>query len=260
MPGEPGEPGVPGELGVPQRQLPFAVRFEWGLDGARAVVPGADLAVVVDVLSFTTCVSVAVERGAMVFPYPHRDASATDFAAHHQALLAGPRNTGGLSLSPSSLRTAGTLERVVLPSPNGSTISHELAASASKVVAVSLRNAAATARWVHATLPFDAVIAVIAAGEKWTDGALRPSLEDQLGAGAFIAGLANAGRGGLSPEAEMAAVSFGAARPRLTEMLRSCSSGRELIDAGYAEDVTIAAELDGSSVVALLLNGAFQTP
>ncbi|WP_026547950.1 2-phosphosulfolactate phosphatase [Paenarthrobacter nicotinovorans] len=246
--------------GVPQRQLPYAVRFEWGLDGARAVVPGADLAVVVDVLSFTTCVSVAVDRGAVVFPYPHRDASATDFAAHHQALLAGPRNTEGLSLSPSSLRKAGTLERVVLPSPNGSTISHELAALAPKVVAVSLRNAAATARWVHATLPEDAVIAVIAAGEKWTDGGLRPSLEDQLGAGAFIAGLAAAGRHSFSPEAEMAAAAFGAAEPRLTEVLRGCSSGRELIDAGYAGDVSIAAELDDSSAVALLLNGAFRTP
>ncbi|WP_223945493.1 2-phosphosulfolactate phosphatase [Arthrobacter sp. StoSoilB20] len=246
--------------GVPQRQLPYAVRFEWGLDGARAVVPGADLAVVVDVLSFTTCVSVAVDRGAVVFPYPHRDASAIDFAAHHQALLAGPRNTESLSLSPSSLRKAGTLERVVLPSPNGSTISHELAASAPKVVAVSLRNAAATARWVHAALPADAVIAVIAAGEKWTDGGLRPSLEDQLGAGAFIAGLAAAGRHSFSPEAEMAAAAFGAAEPRLTEVLQGCSSGRELIDAGYAGDVSIAAELDDSSAVALLLNGAFRTP
>ncbi|BCW60356.1 hypothetical protein StoSoilB20_37030 [Arthrobacter sp. StoSoilB20] len=252
--------GSPDMAGVPQRQLPYAVRFEWGLDGARAVVPGADLAVVVDVLSFTTCVSVAVDRGAVVFPYPHRDASAIDFAAHHQALLAGPRNTESLSLSPSSLRKAGTLERVVLPSPNGSTISHELAASAPKVVAVSLRNAAATARWVHAALPADAVIAVIAAGEKWTDGGLRPSLEDQLGAGAFIAGLAAAGRHSFSPEAEMAAAAFGAAEPRLTEVLQGCSSGRELIDAGYAGDVSIAAELDDSSAVALLLNGAFRTP
>lgn len=246
------------EPGAPQRQLPYAVRFEWGLDGARAVVPGADLAVVVDVLSFTTCVSVAVDRGAIVFPYPLRDAAASEFAVRHDALLAGPRGSEGLSLSPSSLRRARVLDRVVLPSPNGSTISHELASSARQVVAVSLRNAAATADWVHATLPAEAVIAVIAAGEKWTDGALRPALEDQLGAGAFIAGLAATGRRSLSPEAAAAAAAFDAAEPRLAAILRGCSSGRELIDAGFADDVSIAAELDGSSVVALLRDGAFQ--
>ncbi|MGO4145174.1 2-phosphosulfolactate phosphatase [Paenarthrobacter sp. YAF11_1] len=250
--------GSVSEPGAPQRQLPYAVRFEWGLDGARAVVPGADLAVVVDVLSFTTCVSVAVDRGAVVFPYPWRDAAASEFAAHHEALLAGPRDAEGLSLSPSSLRKAHMLDRVVLPSPNGSSISHELAASARQVVAVSLRNAAATADWVHATLPAEAVIAVIAAGERWTDGALRPALEDQLGGGAFIAGLAAAGRRSFSPEAESAAAAFDAAEPRLAAVLRGCSSGRELVDAGFAEDVSIAAELDGSSVVALMRDGAFR--
>ncbi|MGA8791005.1 MAG: 2-phosphosulfolactate phosphatase, partial [Paenarthrobacter sp.] len=164
----------------------------------------------------------------------------------------------GLSLSPSSLRHARVLDRVVLPSPNGSTISHQLGSSARQVVAVSLRNAAATAEWAHATLPAEAVIAVIAAGEKWPNGALRPAVEDQLGAGAFIAGLQAAGRRNLSPESEIAAAAFNSAEPRLAAVLRGCSSGRELIDAGFAEDVSIAAELDGSSSVALLKDGAFQ--
>ncbi|WP_416404703.1 2-phosphosulfolactate phosphatase [Arthrobacter sp. LFS091] len=246
------------EPGAPQRQLPYTVRFEWGLDGARSVVPGADLAVVVDVLSFTTCVSVAVDRGALVFPYPQRDVGASEFATRNGAALAGARGSEGLSLSPASLLSAHLLDRVVLPSPNGSAISHELAASARQVVAVSLRNAAATADWVHSTLPEGAVIAVIAAGEKWAHGALRPALEDQLGAGAFIAGLAAAGRHNFSPEAAAAAAAFDAAEPQLAAVLRGCSSGRELVDAGYADDVEIAAGLDASSTVALLRDGAFQ--
>jgi 2-phosphosulfolactate phosphatase len=246
------------EPGAPERQLPYSVRFEWGLDGARAIVPHADLAVVVDVLSFTTCVSVAVDRGATVYPYAWRDAAASEFATHRGAVLAGPRNSEGLSLSPSSIRHARTLERVVLPSPNGSALSHELAGSARQVVAVCLRNAAATADWVHSSLPEDAVIAVIAAGEKWTNGSLRPALEDELGAGAFIAGLAAAGRRNLSPEAESAAAAFDAAEPRLGAILRGCSSGRELVDRGFAADVALAAELDSSPVVALLQDGAFQ--
>lgn len=246
--------------GTVHRQLPFTVRFEWGLDGARSVASGADLAVVVDVLSFTTCVSVAVDRGAVVFPYPWKDAGAEDFAARHDARLARPRGTGGLSLSPSSLRDARALGRVVLPSPNGSSIAYELAQDVPLVAAVSLRNAAVTVDWVLAALPPDAVIAIVAAGEKWLDGSLRPAVEDQIGAGAFVAGLAAAGRDIFSPEALMAAATFDAAEPRLPELLRDCSSGRELISAGYADDVEIAAELDAGFVVALLRDGAFSQP
>ncbi|GAA5191802.1 hypothetical protein GCM10023346_12250 [Arthrobacter gyeryongensis] len=255
--------------GTVHRQLPFTVRFEWGLDGAQAVASGADLAVVVDVLSFTTCVSVAVDRGALVFPYPWKDAGAEDFAAHRDAQLAGPRGGGGLSLSPSSLRDARSLSRVVLPSPNGSSIAYELAREIPLIAAVSLRNAAATADWVASELPPDAVVAVIAAGELWPGGSLRPAVEDQIGAGAFIAGLAAAGRGGFTPEdgregfapeAEAAMAVFNAAEPRLHDALRGCSSGRELIGSGYPDDVEIAAELDAGTTVALLKDGAFQRP
>ncbi|WP_442544582.1 2-phosphosulfolactate phosphatase [Arthrobacter sp. KN11-1C] len=255
--------------GTVHRQLPFTVRFEWGLDGARSIASGADLAVVVDVLSFTTCVSVAVDRGAVVFPYPWKDAGAEDFAAHHDAQLAGPRGGGGLSLSPSSLRDARTLNRVVLPSPNGSSIAYGLARDIPLVAAVSLRNAAATVEWVAAELSPDAVVAVIAAGELWPGGSLRPAVEDQIGAGAFIAGLAAAGRGGFTPEdgregfapeAVAAMAVFNSAEPKLHDALRDCSSGRELIGAGYADDVEIAAELDAGTAVALLRNGAFQRP
>jgi 2-phosphosulfolactate phosphatase len=248
------------------RQLDYTVRLEWGLDGARTVASGADLAVVVDVLSFSTCVSVALDRGAEVFPFPWRDTRAEDFAAHHHAQLAGPRNGGGLSLSPASFRAAASLGRVVLPSPNGSALCHELAGEVPLVAAVCLRNAGATADWVAANLPPDAVIAVIAAGERWPDGTLRAAVEDQIGAGAFIAGLAAAGKGGYeaevgrhgySPEAIAAAAVFEAAEPRLREMLHGCSSGLELSGAGYAGDVDIAAELDDSDAVAILANGVF---
>ncbi|BAS15847.1 lipoprotein [Arthrobacter sp. Hiyo8] len=174
-----------------------------------------------------------------------------------------------MSLSPSSLRDARSLSRVVLPSPNGSSIAYELAQEVPLIAAVSLRNAAATAEWVAAELPLDLVVAVIAAGELWPGDSLRPALEDQIGAGAFIAGLAAAGRGGFtpedgregfSPEADAAMAVFNAVEPRLHHALRDCSSGRELIGAGHADDVEIAAELDAGTAVALLRDGAFQQP
>lgn len=239
------------------RQLEYTVRFEWGLDGARAIAAGANLAVVVDVLSFTTCVSVAVERGAAVLPYPWKDGSAAGFAREQGALLAGRRGSDGLSLSPASLWRAPELGRVVLPSPNGSTISHALAGLVPRVAAVSLRNARAAAEWAASELPPGAVIAVIAAGEHWPGGSLRPAVEDQMGAGAFLAALPAAQLSGFSPEARSARDSFAAARPQLADLLAGCSSGRELISGGYPEDVAIAAELDAGAAVAVLADGAF---
>jgi len=43
------------------RQAASRVRFEWGLAGADAIAADADIAVVVDVLSFTTTLSVALD-------------------------------------------------------------------------------------------------------------------------------------------------------------------------------------------------------
>ncbi|MFM9276278.1 phosphosulfolactate phosphohydrolase, partial [Pseudarthrobacter sp. NKDBFgelt] len=65
------------------------------------------------------------------------------------------------------------------------------------------------------------------------------------------------GRHGYSPEAVAAMAAFEAAEPRLREMLHACSSGRELAGGGYGADVDIAAELDCSDAVALLVNGVF---
>ena len=51
-------------------QARFTVRTDWGVQGAHAIGPRADFIVIVDVLSFTTTVSVALDQGAEVFPYP----------------------------------------------------------------------------------------------------------------------------------------------------------------------------------------------
>jgi 2-phosphosulfolactate phosphatase len=40
-------------------------------------------------------------------------------------------------------------------------------------------------------------------------------------------------------------------------MVASCSSGKELIDEGFADDVTIATEINACDTVAVLTDGAF---
>ena len=302
--------------GLDQRQ--FAVRMDWGLQGAQAISRGADFVVIVDVLSFTTTVSVALDQGAEVFPYPWRDESARAFARQHRAVLAvgrsevaavrGPvaragaasgkpaadgKAAGGgvahahpyavsaatalnahgsvesrpeqVSLSPASIRASPGLDRIVLPSPNGSALASALVEGVDGVkgaqfLGACLRNRTSVARWItsqpsrSATPP---VIAVVAAGERWPDNSLRPATEDLWGAGAVIAALDSLGVTGLSPEARSAAAAWHAVEPTLAAALASCGSGAELVDAGFGGDVVIAGELDASACVPLLAGGRF---
>ena len=234
------------------RQGGHAVRMEWGPTGAEAVADGVDVAVVVDVLSFTTTLTVAVERGMVVHPFRWKDERAAAYAAERSAVLAGPRGPG-VSLSSAAMLEVSGVDRIVLPSPNGSAISFGLAGGDVRVVGASLRNAGAVARW----LPDGARVAVVAGGERWPDGSLRPAVEDLWGAGAVLAALVDRGVGDLSPEARVAERAFRAVADRLPAELRACASGRELVDAGFGADVDVAADLDASAVVPLLTGDAF---
>ncbi|MFT4286225.1 MAG: 2-phosphosulfolactate phosphatase, partial [Nocardioides sp.] len=76
------------------RQRDHAVRLEWGPVGAAALAP-VDIAVVVDVLSFTTTLTVAVERGIEVIPFRWHDERAARVAAERDAVLAIGRPEAG---------------------------------------------------------------------------------------------------------------------------------------------------------------------
>jgi 2-phosphosulfolactate phosphatase len=67
------------------------------------------------------------------------------------------------------------------------TISFQLAETGATVLGVSLRNRLAAADWLSRRGHGGASprLAVIAAGERWPDGSLRPAVEDQWGAGAL---------------------------------------------------------------------------
>lgn len=246
--------GIVSLVTSPYSQSGYRVGFDWGPAGAAAV-PGA-LVAVVDVLSFTTSVTVAADRGITVLPYRWRDSSAIQYAEQHAAALAVGRSEAGadgISLSPASIRQAKNVQRLVLPSPNGSTISQQLADSGSTVLAVSLRNYQAAAH--HAAQATQVV--AIAAGERWADGSLRPAVEDLWGAGAFIAALQDLGVGPLSPEARAAAAAYRDVADELPELLHDCAGGRELTQYGFPQDVAIAAEVGSSTSVPVLRGGAF---
>ena len=186
-------------------QHDYGLRFDWGLPGAKAVGADADVAVVVDVLSFTTTLTVAVDAGIDVLPYRWNDDSAERYARDSDAVLAVGRSraaNGQISLSPNTIRRTAAPRRLVLPSPNGSTISFELGAGTGVCVGASLRNATAVADWIARHCTSTSVVSVIAAGEKWPGGELRPAIEDLWGGGAVLSALTAIGRGAdASPEA-----------------------------------------------------------
>lgn len=240
-----------------------AVRLDWGPTGAGACA--ADLNIVVDVLSFSTAVTVAVERGVQVLPCPWRDPRADEFARAHDAVLAvgrleATRVEGPPMLSPAGLLRGLPVPRLVLPSPNGSTIAARLGALGAEVAIGCLRNAAAVSAVAARTLAEGRSIAIVAAGERWAiDDSLRPALEDHLGAGAIACNLRELGYARvMSPEATAAAELFAASRSRISELLQECVGGRELIDKGFADDVTVACEMDAATVVPVLRHGVFQ--
>lgn len=244
-------------------QQGFAYRCEWGIEGLEALAAGSEVVIVVDVLRFTSAVCCALEAGGVVLPYRWQDDGAPAYALEHSAILAGRRELGELSLSPTDLLTLPAGTRLVLPSPNGSAIaSRARELGAKHVLAGCLRNATATALAAR-QLADGGAISVIAAGERWGshDGPLRAAVEDLLGAGAILAALdpsSAVSAPACSPEASAARAAFVAARPRLYEALCGSASGRELLDRGWEDDVATSAAHDVSTTVCVLVRNEFR--
>jgi 2-phosphosulfolactate phosphatase len=225
------------------------VTCDWGVN-ALANVTRNSVVVVVDVFSFSTAVTIACGRGASIYPCPWSDEHAVELARVEEARLASKTRDSAFSLSPSALLEIPHGTRMVLPSRNGSAISFGARQTGfASIVAGCLRNAAAVARWVG-----ERPAAIIACGERWPDDSLRFAIEDWLAAGAIITHLPHA----RSAEAEAATAAFERLRDDLTGAFRGSLSGRELIDAGWADDVAVASELDADDIVPILDGNAFR--
>jgi len=230
-------------------QAEFNIRCEWGLAGVKALAPISDIVIIVDVMSFSTCVSIAIANGAQVLPLSDRGEAATVYAKSRDAELAGPRGRSKYSLSPSTFMGIPRGTRVILPSPNGALLS--MTTGTATTFTGCFRNARSVAAAASKT---GKTIAVICAGEKWKDdGSLRPAIEDFLGAGAIIANF----KGNLSPEAELAVKAFSSTSSDLQTCLEACSSGKELIKMGYRSDIPLIADMNSDNSVPILINGVY---
>lgn len=206
----------------PFDQSTYQVRVEWGAAGLARLAP-ADVVVVVDVLRFSSGVTVELEAGVDRVPL---DVAAHDVSLNGAAVAAAAQRSGAIVLL-GCLRNASAV--------------------ADAALAEQHRRGARTS------------VAIIAAGERLgrDSEALRFAVEDQFGAGAIVDALGARGVDHTSPEAAAAGEAFRAIRGALRHLLTASGSGRELIDRGLREDVLAAAAVDAASVVPVLRDGAF---
>lgn len=236
-------------------QSEFNIKLEWGLPGIEQLATVSDVIIIVDTLSYSTCVDIAVSKGAVIYPYKYKDDSVIEYAKSVGAELANrDRNSSGYTLSPVSLKNIPSNTKLVLPSPNGSTLS--LATGNIPTLCGGLRNAKAVAEYATTV---GKNISVIPAGERWqeqfaSNGTIRFAIEDLIGAGAIISYI----KGSLSPESKSALAVFESVKENLLEEIKNCCSGKELIERGFEEDVNLACEFNVSDSVPVLINGAYR--
>ncbi|MEU4776021.1 2-phosphosulfolactate phosphatase [Micromonospora sp. NPDC023644] len=241
------------------------VHVEWSDLGARLAADRGDAIVVVDVLSFSTTLTMAAERGIRCHVHSKAELAERGGAELVAAALgavpaAAKRDArpGQLSLSPASLREVGPeVSAALFTSLNGAR-AVSAAAGAAQVALGCLRNRSAVAALVASWLGVDdrLRVTIVACGEHWSSTSrlegLRPALEDQLGAGAIADALAELGYAG-SVEAQAAAAVFRAlGTTRFTDLV----GARELVTAGFPADVALAAEVDVTAAVPMLSRDA----
>ncbi len=230
--------------------MKLTVGLEWGPQGLRQLSESCECVVIVDVLSFSTSVAVAVARGAAVWPHSGSDRAEELARAIGATLVRGRNMREGRTMSPESLLDVTENERLIMPTDNGSVISHAALMSGLIVVAGSLRNASTVARWVNGQF---SSVGLVPVGEQWADGTMRPCYEDLIGAGAIANALAKLGADkGFSPDVRAAAAAFNE-----RDSIADVPSGLELVERGFAEDVRLAEIVDADEVVPVLRNGRY---
>ena len=225
------------------------IHCEWGTEGVNNFSIEHDIAIIVDVLSFSTCVDIALSRNAFIYPYRFKDETAIEYAKAHKAVAASlTRSKTDFSLSPASYLNILKGTKVVLPSPNGSELSFS---SLSEItLCACFRNYKAVAKYANS---ISRNIIVVPAGEKWANGSIRFAIEDYLGAGAVLSEL----DGEFSSEALIAKEIFINVKPKLKDVILKSISAKELIEKNFTEDIELAMKLNEGVSIPKLVNNYY---
>jgi 2-phosphosulfolactate phosphatase len=218
-------------------QSPYKCRVEWGGRDAREAALRGDITIIVDVLSFSSTVTTALNFGASIFPFPPpMNETAIDYAKSIGAQLVWGRaeaaKFGGHSLSPTSFTPADDGQKFVICSLNGAACTWVASKVPALLIGCFLNASAVSNAANQLNMKIGANISVIACGEKWSsnlenENNMRPGIEDYLGAGFILSMLG----GSKSPEAQVCIGAYEHSKAKIQELVWDCGSGRELRDA-----------------------------
>ena len=124
---------------------------------------------------------------------------------------------------------------------------HPTPLSAHRVILAGLHNRTAVARWVlerQAEKGDRFSVAVIAAGDRRSDGTSRWAVEDLLAAGAVVDALTDVGIDHCSPEAAAASAAFVGLKQAVKHLVGASETGQALAAAGRRDDVQAACQVD----------------
>ncbi len=242
----------------PQAQI----HLEWSAIGAKLAAARGDIVVIVDVLSFSTSVTVVLANGGTALSYSHQEIQeqggpeAVALRLNAEIISRDRQFTQSrFSLSPVSLKAIQPQDRIVLTSINGARCVSS-AAKSPIVVIGALINRLAVAEAISQMLRLSETnrCTLIACGELWSsifpaEEGMRPSIEDLIGVGAIAQALSTEFT--LSIEAQNAVDTFNANRENLLSFLSNSISGRQLISRDFGGDVELASQLDSEKVVAV---------
>jgi len=212
-----------------------------GPEGLDAALRRGDIAVIVDVLRFSSTATTAVANGFAVRPRsrpPEGDA---------------PRRMG---LSPLDYLDPKDPGEVLLVSPNGAFLAERIGVNDAGFIGCFL-NGRTVARIASAVaLKEGRNITLVAAGEieeDLSDGVRRPrfAVEDWLGCGHILSGM----RMERSAEAEVCARTYDSCKMALVDLVKGSLSGRYLIGRGKECDISHCLQRDIYDVVPVVLDG-----
>jgi len=212
--------------------------------------------VIVDTLRFSTAVTAAVAKEAVI--HPCIDQKKIDVLLGRIRAEEGGRKAaifGYGALCPSIYDDVQPGTQVLLPSPNGATCTR-YGADAPLLLVGALINTEAVAEVISVFLDGGNLrVTIVACGERrgspGEDGSLRLAVEDYLGAGAILSHLGCS----KSPEALVCQAAFEGTCNGIAWLLWESVSGQELREKGLGHDVAYAAQLNSCSAVAMLHGG-----
>ena len=242
-------------------QAPFQCRMDWGARGAKEASERGDIIIVVDVLSFSSAITNAVHNGVVIYPFP-RTGDINEYGKLVDAEVcilerSRARELGLPSLSATSFNESHRGKKYIVSSINGATCVK--AANERNFIFIGcLLNAQAIANVVNQIQKEKKLnITVVACGERWSGindepKELRPSIEDNLGAGAILELLG----GSKSPEARVCISAYQNSKTELKELIVDSSSGRELKAMEFSEDVDFCSQINIYKEVPVLVQDA----